>query len=113
MERYFKKKASIGVPSDAEAKAEEGTALFKEDEATLNGSTKCRRCGYEDENGASECPNCGSNSMRKAGLGRKLISSNPITPTKEKTTDQDRVFTFFRGMSAIKHGPIGDGGDFE
>lgn len=108
MKGYLKKLAAMGAPTDEEAKAEAGEASFAEDNPTGAGSTKCKRCSFVDEDGASVCPNCGSNSMRKTDNGKQVNHSNPEAPKDQRVKNQDRVFSFFRGQTALKHGPSDD-----
>lgn len=108
MKGYLRKLAAMNVPSDEEAKAEEGEASFAEDNPTGAGSTKCKRCGYKDPDGGSTCSNCGSDAMRKTDNGKQINHNNPEAPKDSRVRNQDRVFSFFRGQTAIKHGPSDD-----
>lgn len=113
MKSYLKKLAAMGVPSDEEAKAEEGEASFAEDNPTGAGARKCKQCGYVDHDENSACPNCGSNSMRKMDNGKQVRHSQSEMPSNQRVKNQDRVFSFFRGQAAIKHGPTDDTEDWD
>ena len=105
---YLKKLAEMNIPSNEEAKAEEGETSFAEDNPTGSGARKCKRCGYVDHDENAECPNCGSSSMRKMDNGKQVRHSRPDAPNNQRVKNQDRVFSFFRGQAAIKHGPSDD-----
>lgn len=108
MKGYLRKLAAMGAPTDEEAKAEAGEASFTEDNPTGAGSTKCRKCSFTDPDGNSICPNCGSNEMRKTDNGKQVRHNTPEIPKDQRVRNQDRVFSFFRGQAAIKHGPSDD-----
>ena len=110
---YLRKLAAMESPTDQEAKAEEGNASFAEDNPTGSGARKCKRCGYVDHDDSAECPNCGSNAMRKMDNGKQVRHNHPGVPENQRVRNQDRVFSFFRGQAAIKHGPSADGEDWD
>lgn len=115
MKKSLRKLAAMEVPSENEARAEEGKETFTEDNPTGSGEVKCRKCGQKSsaEEAEGGCPNCGSRSLAKTDLGKKVNPSNPRVPTKDRVLNQDRVWTFFRGTPAIKHGPTDDGGSLD
>lgn len=110
---YLRKLAAMSVPSDEEARAEEGETSFAEDNPTGSGARKCKRCGHVDHDDSPECPNCGSSSMRKMDNGKQVRHSRSELPSNQRMRNQDRVFSFFRGQAAIKHGPTADGEDWD
>ena len=95
MKGYLKKLAAMGAPTDEEAKAEAGEASFAEDNPTGAGSTKCKRCSFVDEDGASVCPNCGSGSMRKTDNGKQVNHSIPEAPKEKKVKRSNCSFFAF------------------
>lgn len=113
MKDYLKKLAEMNIPSEEEANAEEGKTSFAEDNPTGSGAMKCKRCSYVDHDGNSSCPNCGSNSMRKLDNGKQVKHDRPEMPNNQRIRNQDRVFSFFRGQAAIKHGPTDDSEDWD
>ena len=108
MKWSLRKLAAMSVPTDREAEAEAGEESFTEDNPTGSGATKCKRCSYTDPSGSSSCPNCGSYSMRKVDNGKQVNHSSPQMPDNRRIRNQDKVFSFFRGQAAIKHGPTDD-----
>lgn len=113
MKGYLKKLAEMNVPTDQEAKAEEGEASFTEDNPTGAGATKCKRCSFTDPDGSPSCPNCGSDSMRKLDNGKQVRHNSPEVPNSQRIRNQDKVFSFFRGQAAIKHGPTDDSSSWD
>lgn len=113
MRGYLRKLAAMEVPTNQEAKAKEVSPSSAEDNPTGSGSTKCKRCGFVDRDGNSECPNCGSSSMRKTDNGKQVRHNQPEAPDNQRMKNQDRVFSFFRGQAAFKHGPSDDSDSWE
>ena len=60
MKKSLRKLAAMEVPSENEARAEEGKETFTEDNPTGSGEVKCRKCGQkssaEEAEGGHLCP---------------------------------------------------------